>query len=379
MFTGLIFMSGVTSAADTVRIGAIWGLSGPGSQLQAILRDGAVLATEWINGKGGITVAGRQYMVELLIEDNKNTAVGATSVATKLVHRDKVKFITGMQVAFQIEAVQSVTEPNKVLLAVTKCTTLDPRNRYTFAANWGYTAPVPGLYDFLLKAYPGVKTVGFTAHDEPSALATLKVAREVAKSHGLKLFDPVMTQFAAKEYYPTWTKLLEDKPDAVDIGVGFPDGISASVRQGRELGFKGPIITTSQAGPATYVKLIGQEAATDFVFAAFDPLAPGAPPMIRKIVKIWEAKFRQPFDLSGLVGWNSVWALVQAIEKAQSFDVNQIVKTWEAMKSIETPWGMGTMGGQKAFGINHMVLAPAAISRIQAGKVDLTRWYKPDL
>jgi len=54
------------------------------------LKSKEVLAAEWINGKGGITVQGKKYKIELLVEDNKNTAPGYVNAATKLVHKDKV-------------------------------------------------------------------------------------------------------------------------------------------------------------------------------------------------------------------------------------------------------------------------------------------------
>jgi hypothetical protein len=94
-------------------------------------------------------------------------------------------------------------------------------------------------------------------------------------------------------------------------------------------------------------------------------------------VKLWEEKYKNPFILGALDAWSSIWGLTQAIEKAQSLDPTQVVKTWENMKSIETPWGTGTMGGARTYGINHTVLAPAPISRLQNGEVDSTHWYKP--
>ena len=120
--------------------------------------------------------------------------------------------------------------------------------------------------------------MGFTAHDEPGALATLKVSREVAEGRGLKLFDTILTQLGTKDYYPIWTKLLKDKPDAVDIGISFPDAIAANVRHGRELGFKGPIITPWDGDAALFVKLIGKDWATDFIWAGFELHAPDTPP-----------------------------------------------------------------------------------------------------
>lgn len=377
----IVLMTGSrsVSAENTLQIGSIWGLSGPGSHLGAIMRDGVELAEDWINDKGGITVNGQKYKIELLIEDNKNSAEGSASAATKLVHRNKVKFITGMNVPFQIDAVRSVTEREKVLLVAGKLSVLSPQHKFTFSGTQGFTVPIPGLYDFLLNAYPNVKTVGFTAHDEPGALATVNIARMVAESKGLKLFDTVLTQFGTKEYYPTWTKILKDKPNAVDIGISFPDSLAANARQGRELGFTGPIVTQGTGDSHEMVQMIGEEFATDLIWAGFDMKAPDNPPMIKEIIKLWNEKYKKPFNLDALDAWSGLWALAQAIEKAQSFDPAEVVKTWESMTSIETPWGAGKMGGAKTFGVNHMVLAPAPISRLMNGKVDSTKWYEPEL
>jgi branched-chain amino acid transport system substrate-binding protein len=268
---------GNATAAEKLRIGAIWGLSGPGSQLQVIMRDAAVLATEWLNDKGGIKIGGQQYDIELLIEDNKNTADGSVAAATKLVHRDKTKFVTGMIVPFQINVVETVTEPARVLLASAKAASLNFKSHLSFSTTASIVAPLPGLYEALAKWYPNAKTIGFTAHDKAGAQAVLKAAREIAKARGFRLQEPILTVFGTKDYYPTWTKALKDRPDAVDIGVGFSDAISANIRQGRELGFKGPIVTPNTGEVATFVKFIGKEASDDVLCAVFDPSAPGTP------------------------------------------------------------------------------------------------------
>jgi branched-chain amino acid transport system substrate-binding protein len=368
-----------STAADTVKIGSIWGLSGPGSQLGVVCKDAAVLAVEWINGKGGITVQGKKYKIELVIEDNKNTAAGSSNAATKLVHKDKIKFITGMNVPFQQEAVQTVTEPNKVVLSMGKTGLLIQKNRFSFAATNGFTVPIPGMFEFLKKNYPAAKTVAFNAHDEAGGLAVDQVGRMFAEKMGYKLFDTVLTQFGTKEYYPTWTKMLNSKPDAAFIGISFPDSLAANVRQARELGFKGPIVSVGTGDSSVFLSLIGKEYSNDFVYAGFDMNAPDNPVMVKTIMKLWETKYKKPFNLDGLDGWSTVWALAQAIEKAQSFDTEKVVKAWETMQTIETPWGTGAMGGQKVFGINHMVLCPAPISMLKNGKVEATHWYKPDM
>ena len=78
-------------------------------------------------------------------------------------------------------------------------------------------------------------------------------------------------------------------------------------------------------------------------------------------------------------GWSSIWTLVQAIEKAQSIDPTAVMKTWEKMDTVQTPWGTGRMGGAKTFGLKHMVIDLSPITRLQNGKVEFVRWYKVEL
>ena len=379
VFAGVLLCLGWASPSasqETLKIGSIWGLSGPLSQLGVVCRDGAVLAADWINSKGGITIQGKKYKIDLVVEDNKNSAPGSVNAATKLVHKDKVKFITGMNIPFQIEAAQTVTEPARVILSTGKASNLLPKNRYTFSATQGFTAPIPYLYDFLGKMYPDVKTVSFISNDEAGALIVSKVTRSIAQTHRYKLLETNLVQFGAKEYYPTWTKILKDKPDAVDIGISAPDDLAAKARQGRELGFKGPLITCNTGDPGVFIHLIGKDA-TDFIFAGFEPTAADTPAMVKTIVKLWDQKYKKPFSLDAIDGFSSVWTLTHAIEKAQSLDPDKVIMAWEKMETIETPTGQGKMGGLKAFGINHMVLAPAPVTLLKNGKVESTRWYPP--
>jgi hypothetical protein len=69
---------------------------------------------------------------------------------------------------------------------------------------------------------------------------------------------------------------------------------------------------------------------------------------------------------------------VQAIEAAQSFDPTDVKTAWEKMKSIETSYGTGHMGGLKAYGVNHLVVRPCPISGFIKGEVKLIKWYTPN-
>ena len=76
------------------------------------------VAADWINSKGGITIKGQKYLIELIVEDEKETVDTAITAATKFVELHKVKFIVGTHRPDTGIAVASITEQAKVIRAL---------------------------------------------------------------------------------------------------------------------------------------------------------------------------------------------------------------------------------------------------------------------
>ena len=206
--------AGKAPEAKTLKIGVIYGLTGPGSQMQLAKRDTVLMCADWINEKGGVTVNGEQYLIECIVEDNNNTPPGSITAATKLVHQDQVKFILGCVVPVQVDAVASVTEPNKVLYVAERTDIVHPDRPYSFTPNYGFASPLPGLYGALLELYPGVKKIAYIVEDEPGARIVGELSQNIARGHGLTVMEPQIHPWEAPEFYPQWTKIIGEKPAA---------------------------------------------------------------------------------------------------------------------------------------------------------------------
>ena len=100
-------------AAETkvLKIGSVDSLTGWMAAGEQPTNDGAKLAVEWVNDKGGITVNGEKYKLELITEDAKSSPEGMAAACTKLVEKDKVKFVIGGVNPVMNIAASSVTEP----------------------------------------------------------------------------------------------------------------------------------------------------------------------------------------------------------------------------------------------------------------------------
>lgn len=83
------FVSG--ASAQTIKVGVNQPLTGPFAASGTYVVNGAKIAADEINEKGGI----RGSKIELVIEDNKSNPTEAAAVAEKLISRDKVPVMMG--------------------------------------------------------------------------------------------------------------------------------------------------------------------------------------------------------------------------------------------------------------------------------------------
>src|SRR5256885_5449512 len=89
----IVLAAGVTTAAaqESIKVGVIQPLTGAFAASGNYVANGAKIAADEINAKGG--VLGKK--LELVIEDNKSNPTEAAAVAEKLIVRDKVPVLMG--------------------------------------------------------------------------------------------------------------------------------------------------------------------------------------------------------------------------------------------------------------------------------------------
>ena len=100
------------SGSDTIRIGALYSLSGVTSVSEKQLYDGTMLAIEQINAAGGIN--GRK--IETVFADYASDPAKAADKARKLILDEKVAAIIGTCSSSAVRAVKPVVEQYKSLL-----------------------------------------------------------------------------------------------------------------------------------------------------------------------------------------------------------------------------------------------------------------------
>ncbi len=111
-------MSGLAWAQvdDSIKIGLVAAVSGPHTFADARMIDGVKMAVDEINAKGGITVSGKKYKLDLLVEDTQSRADVAVSGAQKLLSGGDVRFIFTTNISVVGSPIANLVSRSPVIL-----------------------------------------------------------------------------------------------------------------------------------------------------------------------------------------------------------------------------------------------------------------------
>lgn len=370
-----------TAETKTLKIGVMSNLTGPISTAAIPHTRGTQVAVDWINSKGGITIKGQKYLIELVVEDVKETVDTAITAVTKLVELHKVKFVVGLIGPTQILPVTSLTEQAKVIRSLWHGEghpkELSADTPYTFRVSVIPRDFIVPLLKYQVKTYPEVKKISMLFIENPGAAPLFERTKKEAEALGLTVLGLHVYPVSTRDFYPLVTKVLASNPDAIYTD-GLPHLMGGTLKAARELGFKGPIINLAPTCPNVVLKIAGKPFADNFIVGAPDVHSPKMTPMIKQIRTMLLDKYKE-VTWDHIRGFDPTWWMIQAIEKAQSLDPTDVAKTWEKMNRIEATTGIGKMGGQQSYGINHVGVIPFAITRMVKGELEHVGWFTPEI
>ena len=367
------------AAPKTLRIGFTTGLSGFASENERIFAQGAELAKDWINEKGGVTIKGEKYLVELAIEDNKCSADGSVAAAKKLVD-ENVKYVGGGVMPFVTAAQGTVTEPAKVIRSViNNCGSpqeMNPNTPYTFLSQNAVVGGTIAAMSWMKKKFPQIKTiVDFIPDDFTVEYMRPKIVK-IAKGYGLEVKDIIPFALNTVDYTPYAMKALKMNTDAITMTTGWPEMIAGVLKPLRQNGYAKPVVGCHFTEIKDVLNIVGKEIGDNYFVQGINPDDPGLTDMEKMILERGKAKYgHDRLDLL-CESFDSVWVIVQAIQKAQSLDTDDVRKAWENMDTIQTTNGLSHMGGKETYGLRHAVVGPRPVAGLEKGQIKFYGWIR---
>jgi branched-chain amino acid transport system substrate-binding protein len=384
--------SSALAAQKTLVIGGIAFLTGPAAAGGMACKTGWELAVAKYNDAGGLKIGKDTYKIKLIVEDDAMSLDQASTAATKLIQKDGAKVLVGPLVDAFKNAIYPITSQAGILYATID--TCNASRQITYEGNtdvskdrplyirghWACDEVTPLLLDYLQAHYPKAKKVAVAGVTEACTVGLYNWLKDTLAKRGLERVG-ALEQIApdCADYTPPATRLLSAKPDAIFIPAGTPMTWGFVLKAARELGFKGPIFCATHLD-VEFTNMIAGGNNTDIFGAGIALTDMGS--LSKEMKEAHESYVKHGYPAKDeisdvyLVGYNGMWVLLQAIEKAQSLDAATIVKTYEGLTKkgdLQTLWGNPSdgggayVGGLKSTGVNRVLNEPYWIDACMNG------------
>ncbi|WP_033827984.1 ABC transporter substrate-binding protein [Bacillus andreraoultii] len=336
---------GGKSDGDTIKIGANLELSGEVASYGQSIAEGVELAVEEINNSGGVD--GKK--IEIVKVDNKSDNAEAASVATRLTSQEKVLAIIGAATSGNTLAQAQIANDTKTVLLSPSGTAPNVTenengsiNEYVFRTS--YIDPFQGTVAANFAANESkVKTAAIysdSASDYAKGLAAS--FKETFEAAGGKVIAEESYVAGDTDFRSTLTRIKSAKPEFVFIP-GYYEEVGLIVKQARELGISAPLMGADGWDSPTLVDLAGADALNNtFITNHYSSQDPDQ--KIQDFVTKFKEKNKDKSpNAFNALGYDTVYLLVDAIERAGSLDSEKIKDALAETKDIQLVTGIVTI------------------------------------
>ncbi|KYG90033.1 ABC transporter substrate-binding protein [Metasolibacillus sp. FSL H7-0170] len=319
--------SGNSASGDTIKIGANLELSGAVASYGSSIGDGATLAVEEINANGGIN--GKK--IELIKVDNKSENSEATSAAIRLAEQEKVVAMIGPATSGNTVATVQIANQYKVPVVTASGTAPNVTENADgsineFAFRTCFIDPFQGTVaaNFATNEL-GAKNVAIFADNASDYAKGLAASfKETIEANGGKVV--IEQAYVAKDvdFKSTLTNIKGANPDFIFIP-GYYEEVGLIVKQARELGITAPLMGADGWDSPTLVDLAGKDALNNtFITNHYSSEDPDA--TIQKFVEAFKGKYNQAPNAFHALGYDTVYYLKDAIERAGDDVTGETIK-----------------------------------------------------
>jgi branched-chain amino acid transport system substrate-binding protein len=352
----------VSWAEKIIKVGVTNAFTGPAAQWAIVSKADMDSIEAYINSKGGITVKGETYKVNTIYADDKYTVAGGRAAGEKLIYIDKVDFFVGSFGSDPIAGWAPLATKEKKV-AVVGSTAWNPK------PEWPYLFRLAANDDersnalcSLAKEKLGCKSIYYIFADDLTGKTGKEGAAKFEKTRGLEVKGSVTVPVSTTDFYPFLGNALKTNPDFL-LCTTPPGATALIVKQARELGYKGRIGCPSGI-PGDIKKwqgIAGVEASKGFIgiLLSYEEFSPAG----LEYQALRDKKF--PDIKSTVMSYPmQTHVLMMAIQKAQSFDPDEIAKvlrTGEFHSLHKLPL---RASGEKTYGIKNHISNPVGYSTI---------------
>jgi branched-chain amino acid transport system substrate-binding protein len=351
----MFFLSAIMAipavAAETVKIGALFSITGPPSFLGEPERNTAQMVVDEINKAGGLK--GRK--IELVVYDTSGDPTKANQAATRLIREDRVAAIIGPSTTGETMAIIPIVEKAGIPLiscaAGVKIT--DPVKRWVFKTAQNDVLAVARIYEQLKKRRIN-KIAILTVSDGFGSSGREQLIAQ-AKNYNIQIisdetYGPKDTDMTAQV-----TKIRGSQAQAL-ICWGTNPGPAVVARNVKQLGLKIPLYMSHGVSSKKFIELAGDAAegimlpSGRVLVASFLPNSDPQKQALIAYVKNYQQRYKTEGDHFGGHAWDAVMLLKGAVERGRNTPA-AIRDQLERTKSFSGIGGIFTFSPQDHAGL----------------------------
>jgi len=363
--TASIALLAGAAQAQTLKIGLIGPLTGPGAPWGIAAVEAARLLAEEANAKGGLQVGTKKYKVEPVSYDDKYSSAESVAAYNRLVNQDGVKFMVIMTGAATMALKQNVEDDKVLALTSSYAKALDKNTKYMYRLYSDPDQYVGSFAEWLKNNVKGRKVVTLNPNDE-TGWHVAEAAEKALKANGFEVHKELFER-SQKDFQPTLTKIMALKPDLIDLGSTSPATAGLVVRQARELGYDKLISKMGGPGPRDIVASAGTKAAEGTINMLYaDPANPG----YRRLADAYKKARGQEANEIMIPYYDGMNVMLQAIQQAGTVDdTAKVAAAFAKVLPMKSVQGDDLrLGGMANYGSNTEFLSVNYIGVIREGQ-----------
>ena len=327
----------------TVKIGAIFAVTGGASFLGAPEARTVEMVVDEINAAGGIN--GKQ--IELIIKDSAANPEKAISFTKQLIEEDKVVAIIGPSTSGETMQIKDLCESYKVPLVAAAAAEaiVDPVAGYVFKTPQKDSYVAKWIFKTMQSM--GIKRIGVVAANSGFGNAGKGQLEKYAPDFGIEILIAETYDRAATDLTALLTKLKAQNIDAV-VNWSIVPAQSIVPKNMKQLGMDIPLFQSHGFGNIKYVEAAG-EAAEGIIFPAGRLLIaeklPDEHPQKENLMaykSAYESKFGEDVSTFGGHAYDAIMLIVEAIKKADSLERTDIRDALESISGFPGTGGIFT-------------------------------------
>ncbi|WP_308124719.1 ABC transporter substrate-binding protein [Maritalea mobilis] len=356
-----------------IRVGVLVPLSGSEERWGRPGVKGCRLWVDWINAHGGMMVAGRRHLVELIVEDSAAGPEGALEAARRMVEMQRVRLVMtlgggelGLALAYLMQ--------RRVLTATLLPTDLSPDHPYLIApAEVHPFFNVTGV-DWLARHYPEARRMAMCSQTDLMGLPSLATYRAAFKVAAREIVAEVSYDPDTADAVQIVARLMASDPDVLCWCSSAPPMVEALTVAAFEAGFTGQILSCTCDN---YQRLIARTSPefmerVIFQFPDFDDPKLGDSAFFFHRPKAFFDSYNERFPgLWSAVSWEYAFILDlwhEAVETADSLTPSTVLTALKRGRRMPHAFGLATWWGTEVFGIDNALVGDWPVVTIREGK-----------